>query len=449
MKVLLDKDYQLFYEALKAEAPTAIRLNPRKKNQLPLPKYSKESIPWCSTGFTLNSRPIFTLDPSFHAGTYYVQEPSSMFLEQVIKQLLADRTGLKILDLCGAPGGKSTHILSLIDQSSLLVSNETIKTRTGILRNNLERWGEPNAVVTSNDPSDFKILRGFFDLILVDAPCSGEGLFRKDPAAIDHWSVDHTEFCASRQHRILEGVWPALKEGGLLVYSTCTFNKTENEKNLLELKNLGASTVKLKINADWNVQETNEGGMSAYRFYPHRVAGEGFFMSVVKKTEPTEAAVLTLKRTDKTITVKESKAFSKEHLENNPEDWILNSQITESGTVLEFYPANLERDMKLFREYFRVHSAGTLAGTCIKEKFIPHHGLAFSTALRQNAFNAIELSHHDALRYLKKDNLMPETEKRGLVRLTYGGDGIGWGNVLENRMNNMLPTSQRILMDLQ
>ncbi|MBM3177023.1 MAG: rRNA methyltransferase [Bacteroidetes bacterium] len=448
MKVLLGEDYDKFQEALSKEAPTAIRLNPRKRNRQPLPNHPKNPIPWCSSGFTLTSRPVFTLDPAFHAGTYYVQEPSSMFLEQVLKQLLPDRTGLKILDLCGAPGGKSTHLLSLIDKSSLLVSNETIKTRAGILRNTIERWGAPNAMVTSNDPSDFKVLQGFFDLIVIDAPCSGEGLFRKDPAAIDHWSIDHTEFCAARQQRILEEVWPALKEGGLLVYSTCTFNQTENEKNLLQLKSLGASSVGIKVNADWNIHSTDEGGMLAYRFYPHRIIGEGFFMAVVRKTGSLGSATPVLKRSSRDNSVKETKAFSKEFLEGDPKQWIIENHNTESGAVLGFYPATLEQDVHLLRHHLRVLSSGTIAGTIKKEKLIPHHGLAFSTALRNEVFTSVELSHNDALHYLKKDNLMPNTEKKGMVRLTYGGDGLGWGNILENRMNNLLPSGQRILMDL-
>ncbi len=155
-----------------------------------------------------------------------------MFLEQAFTQATNGATHLNVLDLCAAPGGKSTHLLSLMDQNSLLVSNEVIQSRSAILSENLQKWGHDNVVVTNNDPKDFQRLPGFFDVIVVDAPCSGEGLFRKDPGAIKEWSEDAVALCSKRQRRILSDVWPALKTGGILIYSTCTYNSQENEENL-------------------------------------------------------------------------------------------------------------------------------------------------------------------------------------------------------------------------
>ena len=184
-----------------------------------------------------NERPSFTLDPSFHGGKYYVQEASSMFLEQAFCATYQfSRIALNVLDLCAAPGGKSTHLLSLMNKNSLLVSNEVIQSRAAILSENIQKWGHGNVIVTNNDPKDFQRLPGFFDVIVVDAPCSGEGLFRKDPNALKEWSEDVVALCSRRQRRILNDVWPTLKTGGLLIYSTCTYNADENEENLKWLK---------------------------------------------------------------------------------------------------------------------------------------------------------------------------------------------------------------------
>jgi len=225
--------------ALREESPVSIRINKLKWDSEP---ENAEAVPWCSSAYYLASRPSFTLDPLYHAGCYYPQEASGMFIEQVIKQLVDTSGYLKVLDLCGAPGGKSAHISSLIGRESLLVSNEVIRQRSAILAENITRWGVSNTVVTRNDPSVFSRLPGFFDLILVDAPCSGEGMFR-DRIAVDEWSPGNTLLCAERQRRILADVWPALKTGGILIYSTCTFNPGENEENVLWLTGTRGSRI--------------------------------------------------------------------------------------------------------------------------------------------------------------------------------------------------------------
>jgi 16S rRNA C967 or C1407 C5-methylase (RsmB/RsmF family) len=226
MSDLLGQQYADFSRSMQQPVPVSIRINPQKGSSV-----SGTSVPWCSSGFYLTERPVFTLDPAFHAGAYYVQEASSMFLEQII-HVISKEKRLRVLDLCAAPGGKSTHLLSLLPPESLLVANEVIRSRASILIENLQKWGYPNAVVTSNDPRDFRKLFGFFDVILVDAPCSGEGLFRKDEEARKEWSLDAVHVCVGRQRRILEDIWPALKAGGLLIYCTCTFNERETEENL-------------------------------------------------------------------------------------------------------------------------------------------------------------------------------------------------------------------------
>ncbi|HYO23166.1 MAG TPA: Fmu (Sun) domain protein, partial [Flavisolibacter sp.] len=208
-----------------AQAPTSIRINPAKASMVngewsitigsSSAVQHSQQIPWTQYGFYLAQRPSFTFDPFFHAGCYYVQEASSMFLEQAFTQLLNLSKPLKVLDLCAAPGGKSTHIQSLLSAESLLVSNEVIKTRSIVLTDNIIRWGCKNVFVTNNDPRAFQKLTGYFDVMVVDAPCSGSGLFRKDEAAIEEWSLNNVTLCSQRQQRILADALPALKEDGL------------------------------------------------------------------------------------------------------------------------------------------------------------------------------------------------------------------------------------------
>jgi 16S rRNA C967 or C1407 C5-methylase (RsmB/RsmF family) len=285
MEKQLDKEnFQSFLSHYREDAPVSIRLNPAKA----IKSEGLEQVPWAKHGYYLPERPVFTLDPLFHAGAYYVQEASSMFVEEAFRQVMANAEGIKVLDLSAAPGGKSTLLASLLDNSSLLVANEVIRARVGILEENLSKWGHPNIIITNNDPSDFSAIENYFDLILVDAPCSGEGMFRKDPEACNQWSEENVQLCAGRQERILADIIPALKPGGILIYSTCTFSKEENEENIkLLVEEEGFTSIRLQLKEEWNITEsvetTNEGAAYSYRFYPNKVKGEGFFLACLKK----------------------------------------------------------------------------------------------------------------------------------------------------------------------
>ena len=213
---------------LACPSPVTVRINRKKWNKIP---ENSDPVTWCRDGFYLEKRPSFTLDPLFHAGCYYPREASGMFIGEVYRQTIGEARDLRILDLCGAPGGKATHLSTLIGDSGYLVANEVIRSRASVLAENLTKWGLSNSIVTQNDPSAFSRLPGFFDMILADAPCSGEGMFR-DQVAVDEWSEQNAALCSERQKRILADVWPALKNGGILIYSTCTFNPDENEKNI-------------------------------------------------------------------------------------------------------------------------------------------------------------------------------------------------------------------------
>ncbi|MCC8174157.1 MAG: RsmB/NOP family class I SAM-dependent RNA methyltransferase, partial [Odoribacter sp.] len=276
----------LFLEALHQPAPISVRINPNKtvwENLSTLTPLYKNKIKWCKEGYYLNNRPVFTLDPLFHSGAYYVQEASSMFLDYILKQIMPE-TPVKALDLCAAPGGKSTLLASALPKGSLLVSNEVIKTRASILKENIIKWGHDNIVVTNSDPSRFSNLSGIFDIVLIDAPCSGEGMFRKDEKVISEWSVKNTEICAERQKRIIKDVWNTLKPGGYFIYSTCTYNIGENEEIAEWIKKeYKAEPIKISHSFDEIVSSGND--IYGYRFYPHQTEGEGFFITVFRKTE--------------------------------------------------------------------------------------------------------------------------------------------------------------------
>ena len=278
------------------EQVTSVRINPFKLSMVngewsnfhhsPLTIHVK--VPWTEYGYYLTTRPSFTFDPLFHAGCYYVQEASSMFLEQALKQTVDLSQPLKVLDLCAAPGGKSTHILSLISKDSLLVSNEVIRSRANILNDNVIKWGCSNVVVTNNDPRDFQRLENYFDVIVIDAPCSGSGLFRREPEAIEEWSEQNVALCSQRQQRIVADVLPALKNGGVLIYSTCSYSIEEDEK-ICEwlIDELIINNEELIINPDWNIVPSGAG----YRFWPDQVKGEGFFIACFRKNGEDEQEI--------------------------------------------------------------------------------------------------------------------------------------------------------------
>lgn len=260
--------------ALAAEPEVSVRVNPFKLSLAALREHfdplAGEPVPWAAEeAFYLRERPSFTLDPLFHAGAYYVQEASSMYVGVLLERALTAlgrRTGLHVLDLCAAPGGKTTQLLSHLDDTSLLVANEVVPARATVLAENVARWGCSNVAVTQSDPSAFTAMRGFFDVVVTDVPCSGEGMFRKDERAVAEWSPDAVRLCAARQRRIVGDVWPALAAGGYLIYSTCTFNPFEDEDNVA-----------------WICAELGGSCLEMRHFYPGEDRGEGFFAALIHK----------------------------------------------------------------------------------------------------------------------------------------------------------------------
>lgn len=400
-----------------------------------------EPVPWTSNGYYLPERPSFTFDPGFHAGSYYVQEASSMFVEQAIRQLIPGQTGLHVLDLCASPGGKSTHLVSLLDAGSLLVSNEVIRARANVLKDNMVKWGYPNTVVTNNDPADFKQLPGFFDVILVDAPCSGSGLFRREPEAMEEWSLNNVQLCAKRQQRILADSWAALKTGGLLVYSTCSYAAAEDESVMdWIVTELGAENLTLQTEPAWQITPAITGsGNKGYRFWPDKVRGEGFFMACFRKTGPDTVAVSKTGKKTEPLSQAEKKTVDR---------WLETDTfyLFKNGQTVYAWPQIHMAAMKLLLERTRMISSGIKAGELIRDKFIPDHALAMSPFVAQEV-PRLTLDEVAAVRYLQKKDLEQPVAGKGWTLAGFNGLSLGWMNILPGRINNYYPKELRILKE--
>ena len=437
IKVLLKDEYDEFLSAIDSPEPVSIRLNRAKYPVSP----SFSPVAWCGDGYYLDRRPSFTFDPLFHAGAYYVQEASSMFLAQAVGQL--SEKPVKALDLCAAPGGKSTLLLASLPQGSLLVANEVIRSRAQVLNDNIKKWGYPNAVVTNNDPSCFAQLSDYFDFILADVPCSGEGMFRKDPEAVNEWSPENVALCAARQQRIIKEIWPALKPGGLLVYSTCTYNTKENEENIDWIcRELGAETVALTVNEEWNISEALKGNRHCYRFFPHRVKGEGFFLSVLRKDGEASESV-SGKQASKINRERSKTALSFPHRNWMREPSLFAFDVSEQEVTA--YPEVLKEEMLFLSKTLKPLSVGLQVATLKGREWAPSHALALSLDFARETVASIDLNLEDAIRYLKRDTIqLPDNLPAGYVLITYNSVPIGWVKNIGRRSNNLYPQECRI-----
>jgi 16S rRNA C967 or C1407 C5-methylase (RsmB/RsmF family)/NOL1/NOP2/fmu family ribosome biogenesis protein len=443
-QLLGDEQYPLFEQALGTEVPVSIRPN-RMKCNLPV---AGEPVPWAPSGVYLEKRPTFTFDPLFHAGCYYVQEASSMFVERVLREYVQEP--VVMLDFCAAPGGKSTLCRSALPEGSLLVANEVMRNRSQILAENLMKWGHPEVVVTNNDPADFTDLTHLFDVILTDVPCSGEGMFRKDQVAVDEWSLENVDICWQRQRRILSDIWPALKPGGLLIYSTCTFNREEDEDNVAWIaRELGADVLEVPVEEAWGITGNLIGdSFPVYRFLPHKVKGEGFFLAVLRKhageVETVEPRAEKKKKGGKDVKGKAPQLS----VPKEAKDWLQipgDYQLTINGTNVQAFPKLHETVYTLLQQYVKVIHAGITLGEMKGKDLIPHHSLAMSTALADGAFPKAEVTYEQAIAYLRKESLVLDAGiPRGYVLLTYQNIPLGFMKNIGNRANNLYPQEWRI-----
>ncbi len=418
---------------------TSVRLNPAKPaNEEDLPVES--IIPWCTSGRYLSERPSFTLDPAFHGGAYYVQEASSMFLDHIIKQLyIDDNQPQHVLDLCAAPGGKSTLLAAALPHS-FIVSNEVIKTRVTVLAENISKWGSSNVVVTNNDPKDFKRLSGYFDLMVIDAPCSGSGLLRKDADAISEWSEANVQLCSMRQQRILADAIGSLSENGYLIYSTCSYSKEEDE-DICDwmVDQFQLSPVNVNVDPSWGIVETQSSkhAVNGYRFYPGKVKGEGFFIACFQQTNTVDQYYLSHKSAS-SISRQERTII---------ERWIkyaADYSFTKQQELIVAFPAKWQEESAAVSKCLAIRKSGVAIGSVKGNDLIPHHELALSN-IKSPDVPFVQLNKEQALKYLRRQDLNIETAFKGWALAQYNGINLGWMKVLPNRVNNYYPVNWRIL----
>lgn len=440
----LKDDPNFNYEAFIAihdteEKTTSIRFNPAKIGEK-LTLDVDRPIAWCKDAYFLKERPVFTLDPLFHAGVYYSQEASSMFIDHIIRSQNINAAPVKALDLCAAPGGKSTLLNSALHAESLLVANEIIKSRVVILNDNLVKWGNANVVVTNNDPSAFGRLPGYFDLMVVDAPCSGSGMFHKDHQAIDEWSLANVKLCSERQKRILAETVKCLKHEGYLIYSTCSYSKDENE-DILDwlIDEFEFEPILIPVEESWGIDVTKSPKHAAtgYRFYPHLVDGEGFFCAVLKKKD--ETATFSMRK------IKTEKNPAPQQL---AKDWVNmdNMYCFQHMDMLHVFPKQYEIDLLALQQVLYLKNAGTIIGKLVGKELIPSHDLALSNHIRSD-IQFIELPKEEALNFLRKESLSADVNKeqlKGWTLIKYEGINLGWIKAMPNRINNYYPKEIRI-----
>ncbi len=432
-------------EALSTTAPSvSVRVNAAKGVRLP---DNAIKVPWSDSGFYLERREAFTFDPALHQGLYYPQDASSMIVG-TIAGMLAGNSAVIYLDACAAPGGKTTAALSALPADSLVVANEYVPARAAVLAENIAKWGDGNVVVSRGDTAKFRKLKSFFDIIAADVPCSGEGMMRKDPEAVSQWSPALVHECAQRQREIIDNLWPALRPGGFLIYSTCTFNTDENEEMLAYLRdNYDAEPVELAL--DTRFPGIQRGiavpDMPAYRFMPQHLRGEGLFVAVVRK--PGGSAQQTSpksRKTSRTDRRKPQAATEKASAWlNSPDDYRLELAGNDSVRAI---PSILASAIDTLGATLDIVSAGITVATIKGKDLIPTQQLALSTALAHDAFTCCDVDYATAIAYLRRDAVnLPDDTPRGFVLLTYAGHPLGFVKNLGNRANNLYPQPWRIL----
>ena len=439
---LLPEEAPALLRALDEEPSVSIRLNARKTRELELSLPLGEAIPWAGPlGYYLDQRPFFTADPLWHAGCYYVQEASSMLLS-LVKPLLGEEP-LTALDLCAAPGGKSTLLLDLLPEGSVLVSNELIRSRAQILAENIQKWGSTQSIVTSTEPRALGKLHTTFDFILVDAPCSGEGMLRKDEEARRQWSPSLVAQCARQQREILDDIWPALRPGGILVYSTCTFNRDEDEAMVGYLvEEFGAEPLALPDCPNEIIPSTLS-PYPCYRMMPHRVRGEGLFLCVLRKSEDEAPAKGKPSKGKGRGSVKVPAEVLAWITEDLGQDLIL-QQVGEDQLVA-YSLSVLSLVEQLQAQKIPILTSGIPLAEVKGKNYLPHPALALSLALAKEAFPRVEVSQETAIRYLAREAIiLPEPTPRGFVLICYQGQALGFVKHLGNRSNNLYPQAWRI-----
>ena len=439
------EECQALCAALDTPATVAIRLHPDKPSTA---ADGARPIAWSDGGYYLDERPSFTTDPAFHAGAYYVQEPSSQFVGYLLRPIIERTPRLRLLDLCAAPGGKSTLYSSLVGCDGLVVANEINRQRAAVLADNVRKWGVGNVAVTNNDPAHFAGFEQWFDVVAVDAPCSGEGMFRKTPEARDEWNDGSAAMCADRQLKILQDIWPTLRADGTIIYSTCTFNRTEDE-GLLERFSEWVGEDELEaadevvVGDDWGIVCSRIGVWQTFRFMPHRAEGEGFFAAIARKSSNAGGKSRNPKSRKTIFSAPDKKSVTE------LERWVKEPKHMKwtaiNDTYYGYYASHAD-DMRVLAESMTVIHSGVCMGQIFKGKLKPEHSLAMFTGLNTSAIPTVEVSREMALDYLRRGDIgVTEQMVEGINLLCYEGLPLGWIKRVGNRSNNLYPNSLRIL----
>ena len=431
------------FSAFTEPSSVSVRYNPLK----PVGRMEGRAVRWCPYGLMLETRPQFTLDPLFHAGAYYVQDSSSMFVGRLFRDVLSgiqlpEHRPLRVLDLCAAPGGKTTDLAASLREACgdrfILVANEVMKARVGVLADNVALWGDPNVVVTSDDPRAFAPLAGYFDIILADVPCSGEGMFRKDEQAQQQWSVDNVALCEGRQRRIMADVWSALAKDGALIYSTCTFNRYENDGNVAWIaENLGAEILPNDLVCE-GIFLTGHG----YSLVPGLVEGEGQYAAALRKTSEAEFVQGRARKNNERPAKAPVLPDGLDSLFSIKMDFAL------KGEMVTAVPSHLAAEVALLRSCLHVIAAGCAVGEVKGKVLVPDADMALCAFLSKDAYPRQDVDRKTALAYLHKDAVCFPEAPKGYLLVCHQGQPLGFVKNLGNRCNSLHPQSRRIRMDI-
>ena len=439
MREALGADAEKLFAALDTEPAVSVRHNPAK----PAECFDGEAVGWCKWGRYLAERPQFTLDPLTHGGAYYVQEASSQFVAHLLENY--DMEGRRVLDMCAAPGGKTTIYSTLVGRKGLVVANDISHSRAMALADNVQRWGMGNVVVTCNEPAHIGAFTHWFDVVAVDAPCSGEGMFRKMDEARSEWTPSSPELCAERQREILAEAWRVLRPGGTLIYSTCTFNPTEDE-GVVEwfMSEYGEeleSADRVETSEDWGVVRSDIGAFQCFHFYPHKARGEGFFAAVARKRDG--AVRRSMPKARRKLFSQCAKGDVKE-LSRWVDDASQHTFMMVGEDIYAYNSAVADAVVTLSENLSVVYS-GVAMGRIFKSRLKPEHPLALYVGLNRSAVPMVNVSLDDALDYLRRNDIAASQFEEGINIVGYKDVPIGFVKRIGVRCNNMYPKDLRIV----
>ena len=440
-KQLGAEEAERLFVALDSVSPVAVRLNPAKCGEEGVWS-DGEVIAWSKNGRKLKERPSFTLDTAFHAGAYYVQEAASQFIDHIISH--EKLQGKRVLDMCSAPGGKTTIYSTAVGEEGLVVANEYVRSRANILADNVRKWGMGNVLVTNNAPEHIAQFEGWFDLVAVDAPCSGEGMFRKEEVAREDWSEEAVKMCAARQLSIVRDAWQSLKCGGLFIYSTCTFNEDEDEGLLRafieEVGEVFEPSQRVEIEESWGVVRGEVGPFQTFRFFPHKTDSEGLFVAVARKAEPTTQR-----------TPKARKRVMQEVDKNSKKELMRYLQQSENYTfamvadTIYAYRAEQFKAVQALSEGLTAICSGVAMGQIFKGKLKPDWALSQYVGFERKAVAVEEVDEARALDYLRKRDIAVGDMAEGINLITHKGRALGFAKRVGARCNNLYPNSLKIM----